>query len=81
VSEAADRVADHYRQRGLSGPALQQETGTVLGTFAQVESVAVGFQAGLRFFSLMLLTLGLTVALLLWRAARDLHAPAGAGYI
>ena len=42
VSEAGDRVADYYRQRGLSGPALQQETGTVLGTFATVESVALG---------------------------------------
>jgi hypothetical protein len=80
VSEAADRVADYYRQRGLSGPDLQQETGTVLGTFATVESVAVGFQWGLRFLSLMMLTLGLTVALLLWQAARGLHAPPGAGY-
>jgi hypothetical protein len=80
VSEAAERVADYYQQRGLSGPDLQQETGTVLGTFATVESVAVGFQWGLRFLSLMMLTLGLTVALLLWRAARGLHAPPGAGY-
>jgi MFS family permease len=81
VGEAADRVSEHYRQRGLSGPDLQQETGTVLGTFATVESVAVGFQWGLRFFSLMMLTLGLPVALLLWRAARGLHAPPGAGYV
>jgi MFS family permease len=80
VSEAAGRVADYYQQRGLSGPALQQEIGTVLGTFATVESVAVGFQWGLRFLSLMMLTLGLTVALLLWRVARGLHAPPGAGY-
>jgi MFS family permease len=80
VSEAAERVGDYYRQRGLSGPALQQETGTVLGTFATVESVAVGFQQGLRFFSLMMLTIGLVVAVLLWRAARNLHAPSGAGY-
>ena len=29
VSEAADRVADYYRQRGLSGPDLQQEIDTV----------------------------------------------------
>jgi MFS family permease len=80
VPEAAERVADYYQQRGLSGPELQQETGTVLGTFATVESVAVGFQWGLRLLSLMMLTLGLTVALLLWQAARDLHAPPGAGY-
>jgi hypothetical protein len=80
VPEAAAQVAEYYRQRGLSGPELQQETGTVLGTFATAESVAVGFQWGLRFLSLMMLTLGLPVALLLWRAARGLHAPPGAGY-
>jgi MFS family permease len=80
VSKAADRVGEYYRQRGLRGPAGQQEAGTVLGTFATVESDAVGFQWGLRFLSLMMLTLGLPVALLLWRAARDLQAPPGAGY-
>jgi hypothetical protein len=80
VSEAAERVANDYQQRGLSGPALQQETSTVLGTFATIESVAVGFQWGLRFFSVMMLTLGLTFALLLWQAARGLHAPPGSGY-
>jgi hypothetical protein len=80
VSEAGERVADYYRQRGLSGPALQQETGTVLGTFAAVESVAFGFRHGLRFMSLMMLTLGLAFALLLWRAARGFHAPPGSGY-
>jgi MFS family permease len=80
VSEAAARVADYYQQHGLSGPALQQETGTVLGTFATVESVAFGFRQGLRFFSVMMLGLGLPVALLLWQAARGLRAPPGAGY-
>jgi MFS family permease len=80
VSEAGARVADYYQQRGLSGPALQQETGMVLGGFAKVESVAAGFQWGLRFLSLMMLTLGLVVALLLWHAARALRAPPGAGY-
>jgi hypothetical protein len=80
VPKAANRVGEYYRQRGLSGPAGQQQAGTVLGTFATLESVAVGFQWGLRFLSLMMLTLGLTVALLLWRAARNLHAPPGAGY-
>jgi hypothetical protein len=80
VSEAGSRVADYYQQRGLSGPALQQETGTVLGGFAKVESIAVGFRWGLRFLSLMMLTLGLIVTPLLWRAARGLHAPPGAGY-
>jgi hypothetical protein len=80
VAEAGTRVADYYQQRGLSGPALQQETGTVLGTFAAVESVAFGFRYGLRFFSLMMMGLGLPVALLLWQAARRLRAPPGAGY-
>jgi hypothetical protein len=80
VSEAGNRVADYYQQRGLSGPSLQQESGTVLGGFAKLESVAAGFQWGLRFLSLMTLALGLTVALLLWRSARALRAPPGAGY-
>ena len=80
VLEAAERVADYSQQRGLGGPALQQETGTVLGGFAKVESVAFGFRWGLRFLSLMMLTLGLPVALLLWQAARALRAPPGAGY-
>ena len=80
MSEAAERVADYYQQRGLSGPALQQETGRVLGGFATVESVAFGFRLGLRVLSLMTLTLGLVIALLLWQAARNLHAPPGAGY-
>jgi hypothetical protein len=39
-----------------------------------------GFQWGLRFLSLMILTLGLTVAALLWQSARGLHAPPGSGY-
>jgi MFS family permease len=80
VSEAADRVAEYYQQRGLSGPPLQQETGTVLGGFAKVESAAFGFRWGLRWLSLMMLTLGLPVALLLWQAAKGLRAPPGAGY-
>lgn len=80
VSEAKNRIADYYQQRGMSGPSLQQETGTVLGGFAKLESVASGFQWGLRFLSLMVLTLGLTVSLLLWRSAGALRAPPGAGY-
>jgi hypothetical protein len=80
VSEAEARIADGYRQRGLSGPDLQHETGTVLGGFAKAESVASGFQWGLRWLSLMMLALGLPVALLLWQAARGLRSPPGAGY-
>jgi hypothetical protein len=80
VSEAGERVADYYRQRGLSGGDLQRETGIVLGTFATLESVAVGFRWGLRFLSLMILTIGVPVALLAWWSARGLRAPPGAGY-
>jgi MFS family permease len=80
VSEAELRVADYYRQRGLSGPALQQETGTILGGFATIESIAVGFRWGLRFLSLMMLSIGLGIACLLWWSARGLRAPPGAGY-
>src|SRR5262245_49715067 len=80
VSEAADRVAEDDKQRGLSGPPLQQETGTVLGGFVKVESAAFGFRWGLRWLSLMMLALGLPVALLLWQAAKGLRAPPGAGY-
>jgi MFS family permease len=80
VTEATDRVADYYQQRGQSGPFLEHDTATVLGGFATYESIAYGFRHGLRFLSLMMLTLGLTVALLLWRAARGLRAPPGAGY-
>jgi MFS family permease len=80
VPEAAARVADYYQQRGQSGPVQQQETATVLGGFAKLESVAYGFRHGLRFLSLMMLTLGLVVAALMARAARGLRAPPGAGY-
>jgi hypothetical protein len=80
VAEAGARVADYYRQLGQSGPTQQQETSTVLGGFATVESVAYGFRHGLRVLSLMMLALGLPVALLLWQAARGLRAPPGAGY-
>jgi MFS family permease len=80
VSEAAARVADYYQQRGQSGPFLQQETSTVLGGFATLESAAYGFRHGLRFLSLTMLTVGLAVAALMWRAAQGLHAPPGAGY-
>jgi MFS transporter, DHA2 family, multidrug resistance protein len=80
VADSAERVADYYRQRGQSGPPLEQQTATILGGFATVESVAFGFRTGLRFLSLMMLTIGVTVALLLWQAARGLRAPPGAGY-
>jgi MFS family permease len=80
VPEAAARVAEYYQERGQSGPVQQHETATVLGGFVTLESVAYGFRHGLRFLSLMMLTLGLIVAALLWRSARGLRAPPGAGY-
>ncbi|MGP0067025.1 MAG: MFS transporter [Isosphaeraceae bacterium] len=80
VEQASSRVADYFRQRGLSGSALQQETSRVLGGFVTLESVAHGFRSGLRFLSLMMLGIGLVVAILLARAARGLRAPPGSGY-
>jgi MFS transporter, DHA2 family, multidrug resistance protein len=81
VVNTSERIADYYRQRGLAGADLQRQTSTVLGTFATVESVAVGFQHGFRFLSVVVLGLGLAVAILLARASRDLRAPPGAGYL
>ena len=80
VEQASARVADYFHQRGLSGSGLQQETSRVLGTFVTLESIAHGFRSGLRFLSLMMLTIGLAVAVLLAQAARGLRAPPGSGY-
>jgi hypothetical protein len=80
VELASSRVADYFRQRGLSGPALQQEASRVLGGFATLESVAHGFRSGLRFLSLMMLGIGLPVAISLAHAAKRLRAPPGSGY-
>jgi hypothetical protein len=80
VEVASSRVADYFQQRGMSGPALKQETSRVLGGFAVLESVAHGFDSGLRFLSLMMLAIGLPVALLLAHAAKGLRAPPGSGY-
>jgi hypothetical protein len=80
VEQASSRVADYFHQRGLSGADLKQETSRVLGGFAVVESVAHGFRSGLRFLSLMMLTLGLFVAISLAHAANRLRAPPGSGY-
>jgi hypothetical protein len=80
VQQSSARIADYFHQRGLSGGGLQQETGRVLGTFATVESIAHGFRSGLRFLSLMTLTIGLLVGVLLAHAAKGLRAPPGSGY-
>jgi MFS family permease len=64
VREAQVRVADDYRQRGVAGPELSTLTGTALGGFVKVESVARGFQDGLKFLSLTMLGIGLPLAVL-----------------
>jgi MFS family permease len=80
VEQSSARIADHFRQRGLSGAALQQETSRILGGFATIESVSHGFRSGLRFLSLMMLAVGLVVAILLADAAKGLRSPPGSGY-
>jgi MFS family permease len=80
VELASARIADHFHQRGLSGAALKQETSRILGGFVTLESIAHGFRSGLRFLSLMMLTLGLAVAVALAHAAKNLRAPPGSGY-
>src|SRR5262249_34696087 len=79
VEEASARVADYFHQRGLSGPALQQETSRVLGTFVTLESIAHGFRSGLRFLSLLVLVFGLVVGIALAQAAQGLRSPPGCG--
>jgi DHA2 family multidrug resistance protein len=64
VREAQARIADNYRQLGVTGPDAAALTGTVLGTVTKLESVSRGFQAGLRFLSLSMLVLGLPLVLL-----------------
>jgi hypothetical protein len=69
--EAQARVADYFRERGLDGPDLQQQTGRVLGTFATVEGAAHGVSSGLRFVSLVVAAIGLLVTALLSTAPRN----------
>jgi MFS family permease len=65
VEDSSARVADYYRQRGVSGPELSQMSSTVLGAFVKVEAVAHGIQSGLRFLSLVVGGIGLIVTILL----------------
>jgi hypothetical protein len=64
VREAQARIADSYRQRGVTGPDAAVLTGTVLGAATKLESVSRGFQAGLRFLSLSMLGIGLPLVAL-----------------
>jgi len=65
VQEASLRIADYYQQHGIVGPELAQMTSTVLGSFARSEAVAQGIQHGLQFLSLLVVSMGLPVVLLL----------------
>ncbi len=60
---------------GYAAPASSTKRARVLGGFATVESIAHGFQSGLRFLSLMTLVIGLAVGIALARAAKGLRAP------
>jgi MFS family permease len=59
VREAQARLADDYRQRGVDGPELSSLTASTLGGSVKAESVARGFQDGLKFLSLTMLGIGL----------------------
>jgi MFS family permease len=69
VAESSARVADYYRQRGVAGAELSQDSGTVLGTYVHLESAVRGIQAGFAFLSVLTGAIGIVVTLLLWRAA------------
>ncbi len=64
VQQAQAAIADSLRQRGLSGQELASQTSTILGTYVKVESVAHGLQYGLKFLSLVMLGVGLSISLL-----------------
>jgi MFS family permease len=68
VAESSARVADYYRQRGVAGAELSQDSGTVLGTYAHLEGAVRGIQAGFAFLSVVTGVVGVVVTLLLWRA-------------
>ncbi len=80
VEQSLARIADHFRQRGLSGAALQQELSRLLGIVATLESIAHDFRSGLRFLRPMMLVIGLLAAVTLAHAAKALRAPPGSGY-
>jgi hypothetical protein len=71
VREAGARLADAYRQRGVSGPDQGALTGAVLGASVKAESVARGIQDGLKFLSLVMLGLGLPLTILLLLLAAE----------
>jgi hypothetical protein len=66
LQESSARIADYYRQRGVSGPELSQITSSVLGSQVKSDAVTHGIQSGLRFLSLMVGGIGLLVTALLF---------------
>jgi hypothetical protein len=67
VEEASAWVADYYRQRGVAGQELSQNTSSVLGSSVKAFAVEHGIQSGLRFLSLVVGGVGLLVTgLLAW---------------
>ncbi len=77
VEAAQLRVADYYRQRGVDGPELAQQTGRVLGGFATVESASHGVSSGLRFLSIAIGVVGsLVLALLIKFPSASASSPA-----
>jgi MFS transporter, DHA2 family, multidrug resistance protein len=73
VRDAQLRIADDYRRRGVSGSDQVALTGAVLGGFAKAESVARGIQAGFKFLSLVMLSLGLLLTILLFLSPPRQH--------
>jgi hypothetical protein len=69
LQESAARIADYYRQRGVSGPELSQLTSGVLAGQVKSDAVAHGIQSGLRFLSLVVGGVGLLVTVLLFPGA------------
>jgi len=70
VEESSKRIADYYQQRSLTGAELSQQTGTVLGTYATLESVVQGIQAGFTFLSIVTAAIGVVLTFSLISATR-----------
>jgi MFS family permease len=79
VQESSARVADHFHQRGVSGPELSQITSAQLGGFVKTEAVAHGIQSGLRFLSIVGGGAGLLVTALLAKGDAAPKGVAGSG--
>jgi hypothetical protein len=71
LMEASARIADYYRQEGVSGAELSRLTSTVIGGAVKTAAVTHGIQSAFRFLSLIIGGVGLLVTILLARS--DLH--------